>query len=130
MEHITKMGGIGALFKFLPGMGRMREKAVAQATSFAGGAQVIRRQLAIISSMTPWERLNPEILNASRKRRIAGGSGTSVPAINRLLKQYEQMTKAVKQIGKPGLKKFLPQGFNKFFSVISSNKRRTKAVWP
>jgi signal recognition particle subunit SRP54 len=64
------------------------------------------RQEAIISSMTPRERRHAKLINASRKRRIAGGSGTTVQDVNRVLKQHKQMTvmmKKVKKLGKKGL---------------------------
>ncbi|MCX7344077.1 MAG: signal recognition particle protein, partial [Proteobacteria bacterium] len=67
------------------------------------------RQLAIIRSMTKLERRNPNVLNGSRRKRIANGSGVLVMDVNRLLKQFEQMQKMFKQMGKKG---FLRQGLN------------------
>jgi signal recognition particle subunit SRP54 len=68
---------------------------------------MINRTIAIIDSMTPLERARPEIIKASRKRRIAAGSGVSVQEVNRLLSQHEQMQKMVKMMGKGGLQKML-----------------------
>jgi len=71
---------------------------------------VIRRQEAIISSMTPVERRRPQIIQASRKRRIAAGSGTSVPDVNKLLKQHATMVKMMKKVGKMGKKGLMRHG--------------------
>ena len=78
--------------------------------------KTIARQEAVILSMTPAERRNSKILNASRRRRIAAGSGTSVQEVNRLLKQYQQMNAMMKKVGKMGKKGMaraggLPPGF-------------------
>ncbi|MGA3306062.1 MAG: signal recognition particle protein, partial [Stellaceae bacterium] len=70
----------------------------------------IKRQEAIISSMTKAERRNPKLLDASRRRRIATGSGTSVPEINRLLKQYQDMAQMMKRMSKLGQKGFMRHG--------------------
>ena len=72
--------------------------------------RLIARQLAILSSMTPKERRNPQILHASRKRRIAAGSGTAVPEVNKLLKQYQQMQTMMKRVKKMGHKQFMARG--------------------
>ena len=75
--------------------------------------KMLKRQEAIISSMTPKERRNPDLINASRKKRIASGSGTSVPEVNRVLKQWKQMSvmmKKVKKLGKTGLMRAGLQG--------------------
>ncbi len=78
--------------------------------------KTVARQEAVILSMTPAERRNSKILNASRRRRIAAGSGTSVQEVNRLLKQYQQMNAMMKKVGKMGKKGMaraggLPPGF-------------------
>jgi len=86
----------------LPGIGKLK-KQLNEANIDEG---IIKRQEAIIGSMTKGERRNPKLLNASRRRRIASGSGTSVPEINRLLKQYQDMadiTKKMKKLGHKGL---------------------------
>ncbi|MBQ5320793.1 MAG: signal recognition particle protein [Oscillospiraceae bacterium] len=105
MQQIKKMGSVKDLIKMLPGAGKIDENAVDE------------RQLyvteAIILSMTKKEREKPAIINPSRKKRIAAGSGTTVTDVNRLLKQYEQMSKMFKQMnGKKGkMGRFNPSMF-------------------
>ncbi len=100
-RQMRKMGGMGAILGMMPGMGKMK-KAVDQ----AGGLddKEIVHQEAIISSMTKKERRAPKILNASRKKRIAKGSGTSVQEINKLIKAHRQMADMMKKMGKGGMK--------------------------
>ena len=100
MQQLEKMGGIGALMDKLPG-GMAAAAAKAQ-TPFA--AKEVRRQIAIINSMTEKERRNPDLLDGSRKRRIANGSGLQVQDVNRLLKQFLQMQKVMKQFTKGGVR--------------------------
>ncbi len=90
-EMLKKMGGAGALMSMLPGAGKLklREEDVDE--------KKLERIKAIILSMTKRERENPQIINSSRKKRIAAGSGTSVQDINQLLKQYEQTKQLMKQ---------------------------------
>ncbi len=94
MRQIKKMGSIRSLIEMMPGAGKIDE------------SQIDERQLprteAMILSMTPAEREKPALINPSRKRRIAAGSGTRVEDVNRLLKQYEQMQKLMKQMGFTG----------------------------
>lgn len=96
LQKVHKMGGISNIMKLLPGMGKM--KAHLSKTPVADDAIV--RQSAIIDSMTKKERATPKILHASRKRRVARGSGTSVNDVNKLLKQFQMMTKMLKKMGK------------------------------
>lgn len=93
LEQLQRMGGIGALLDKLPG-------AVARkgAVSADQGDRDLRRQIAIINSMTPRERRNPAIIDGSRRRRIAGGSGVQVQDVNRLLKQFLQMQRVMKSM--------------------------------
>ncbi|CAK9039314.1 Signal recognition particle protein (Fifty-four homolog) [Durusdinium trenchii] len=100
-RQMRKMGGMGAILGMMPGMGKMK-KMVDQ----AGGLddKEIVRQEAIISSMTKKERSSPKLLNASRKKRIAAGSGTSVQEINKLIKAHRQMADMMKKMGKGGMK--------------------------
>ncbi len=100
-KQMRNMGGMGAILGMMPGMGKMK-KMVDQ----AGGLddKEIIHQEAIISSMTKKERKNPKLLNASRKKRIAAGSGTSVQAINKLIKAHRQMADMMKKMGKGGMK--------------------------
>ena len=102
LRQIRRMGGMGGMLKLLPGIGKIK-KQLDEANIDEG---IIKRQEAIISSMTKGERRNPKLLNGSRRRRIASGSGTSVQEINRLLKQYQDMadiTKKMKKLGPKGL---------------------------
>jgi signal recognition particle subunit SRP54 len=106
---MKRMGGMDGLMGLLPGVGKVK-KQLAQANI---DDAMLGRQLAIIQSMTAKERRNPKVLNASRRRRIAAGSGTSIQEVNRLLKQFQQMSAMVKKLGKAGAKgllRGLPQG--------------------
>lgn len=96
LRNLKKMGPLKQVMEMMPGMGKMMP---AGGPSEAQERQ-LRRMEACIDSMTPKERRHPQILNASRKRRIARGSGTSVEEINRLLRQYGQMRKLMKRLGK------------------------------
>ena len=99
MRQIRKMGPISNLLAMIPGMGKMAKEIDHEATD-----QQLRHIEAIISSMTLEERRNPRIINASRKRRVARGSGTTVQEINELLSQFRQMQRMMKQLqsGKRG----------------------------
>ncbi len=104
MLQMKKMGGLGALLDKLP----------AQLAQAAQGSQVsektIGRTIGIIDSMTVEERIKPEMIKASRKRRIAAGAGVSVQEVNRLLAQFEQMQKMMKMVKKGGLQKLMRGG--------------------
>jgi signal recognition particle subunit SRP54 len=104
MRQMQKMGPMGQLMSMIPGMGGMAGEA--QAAVDRGD---LRRVEAIILSMTPQERRDPTILNASRRRRIATGSGTSLPDVNRLVKQFGEMQKLMKQLSGAGGKR-IPAG--------------------
>src|SRR5215216_585411 len=95
LAQMDKIGGMGGVMGMLPGMGKMK----AQIEQAGLGDGMIRRQRAIIESMTPKERKNPDLLKASRKKRIAAGSGTKVEEINRLLKMHRQMSDMMKSMG-------------------------------
>ncbi len=111
---MKKMGGLGGIMGMMPGMGKLKDKV---AEAGVDDKTFIRLE-AIISSMTKWERKNPDQIKASRKKRIAAGSGTLVQDVNRLLKQHKQMKTMMKKMGKmdkksmmrSGLGKFLPKG--------------------
>ncbi len=103
--QMERMGGLGAVLDKLPRMGSLPQGAREQV-----GNQDTRRMVAIINSMTPAERVSPDIIRGSRKRRIAVGSGTQVQDVNRLLKQFLQMQKMMKRMGKGGLAKALKRG--------------------
>ena len=96
LQQMQKMGGMGGLMGLLPGVGKMK-KQMAAANLDDG---MLNKQLAIISSMTKQERRKPDILKASRKKRIAAGSGSDVAEVNRLLKMHRQMADMMKMVGK------------------------------
>ncbi|MCZ6536382.1 MAG: signal recognition particle protein [Gammaproteobacteria bacterium] len=98
LEQMLDMGGLGALLEKLPG-----GRGLPQGLAGDADPGMIRRQIAIIDSMTPAERRFPKTINGSRRRRIAAGSGTEVQAVNRLLKQQLQMQKMMKRIKKGGM---------------------------
>ena len=100
IDQMRRMGGMEGLLGMLPGVGRVKKQLADANVDLA----VLDRNQAIIGSMTPAERRNPKLLNGSRKRRIAGGSGTSVQDVNRLLKQVKQMNVMMKRAGKLGEK--------------------------
>ena len=102
LQQMRSMGGAASLMDKLPGMGE-----IPQAVKDQVNDKETRRLEAIISSMTPHERHTPEIIKGSRKRRIAAGSGTQVQDVNRLLKQFVQMQRMMKQVSKGGMAKML-----------------------
>ena len=93
LEQLQKMGGVGALLDKLPGA--MTKKGAVSADQ---GDRELRRQIAIINSMTPRERRSPGLIDGSRRRRIAGGSGVQVQDVNRLLKQFQEMQRVMKSM--------------------------------
>ena len=118
LDQMANMGGMGSMLKMLPGM-KLPQEALAQVDD-----KPMKRMRAIIYSMTPKERQRPSIINGSRKRRIAAGSGTSVQQVNQLLKQFSQMQKMMRRMrggkgkrlmaqmaGKLGLPGGFPGGF-------------------
>jgi signal recognition particle subunit SRP54 len=100
IQQMRKMGGLSALMDKLPGAGQMAMPAGADDKS-------VNRLEGIINSMTPLERRKPDIIKASRKRRIAAGAGVQVQEVNKLLKQFEQAQKMMKMMGKGGLSKMM-----------------------
>jgi signal recognition particle subunit SRP54 len=101
MRQIKKMGGLGGVMSLMPGVGKIKQAMVSGAMP---DDSVVKKQEAIILAMTKAERAKPTILNASRRRRIAIGSGTQVQDVNRLIKQYQQMETMMKQMKKMGAK--------------------------
>ncbi|MEW5986459.1 MAG: signal recognition particle protein [Chloroflexota bacterium] len=93
MQQMRKMGPIAQLLEMIPGMGKM-----AKGMDLSGAEQELKRVEAIIRSMTLGERRNPKIIKASRKRRIATGSGTTVQEVNALLRQFQEMQTMMKQL--------------------------------
>jgi signal recognition particle subunit SRP54 len=100
LSSLKKMGPLGQVMEMMPGMGNMLPKGGVT----EGQERQLKRFESCIDSMTPRERRHPQLLNGSRKRRIAKGSGTSVEEINRLLRQYGQMRKLMKRLGKADAK--------------------------
>ena len=95
LAQIEKLGGMGGIMGMLPGIAKMKD----QLASANLDDKFVKRQRAIISSMTPVERRNPDVLKASRKKRIASGAGVNVEQVNRLLKQHRQMADMMKMMG-------------------------------
>ena len=95
LKQLQKMGGMGGVMNMLPGMGKIKK----QVEGMDLDNKLLKRQMAIISSMTPYERRNPKTMDAKRKKRVAAGSGTKVEEINRLLKMHIQMAGMMKQMG-------------------------------
>ncbi|WP_135467925.1 signal recognition particle protein [Crenalkalicoccus roseus] len=106
LRQITKMGSLSGILGMLPGIGRMKQQ-IEEANL---DQTMLKRQAAIIGSMTPAERRRPEIIKASRKRRIAAGSGTTVQEVNRLLKQFDDMSTMMKRMNKMGQKGLMRGG--------------------
>ncbi|PHP28526.1 signal recognition particle protein [Limimaricola cinnabarinus] len=106
LEQMLKMGGMESLMGMLPGMGKMAK----QASSAGFDDKMLKRQIALINSMTKRERANPDLLQASRKKRIAKGAGLEVSELNKLLKQQRQMADMMKKMGKGGMLKQAMKG--------------------
>jgi len=98
LDQMKKIGGISGMLGMLPGVAKMKNQ-IAAANLDDG---ILKRQTAIIDSMTPKERKNPDLLKASRKKRIAAGSGTKVEEVNKLLKMHRQMADTMKAMNKGG----------------------------
>jgi signal recognition particle subunit SRP54 len=106
LRQIKKMGGLDGLMGMLPGVQQLKDKMADAKLE----PTLLKRQEAIILSMTPAERRDPRVIHASRKRRIASGSGTEVHEVNKLLKQHLQMQTMMKRVQKIGHKGMLRQG--------------------
>ncbi len=100
LRQLLKMGGLSGLMGMLPGVPKIQQQM--KHANIDDG--MVKRQLAILSSMTPKERKRPEIIKASRKQRIAKGSGTTVQEINKLLKQHQEASRMMKKVSKLGKK--------------------------
>jgi signal recognition particle subunit SRP54 len=101
LQQVQKMGGLGGIMGLLPGMNK---KMQAQAAAAGMDDGLVKKQVAIISSMTRQERKKPELIKASRRKRIAAGAGVGVPEVNKLLKMHRQMADMMKKVGKKGPK--------------------------
>ena len=106
MRQMRKMGGMSGIMGMLPGVAKAKNQ-LANANVDDG---MLARQEAIILSMTPTERRRPEIIKASRKRRIATGSGTTVQDVNRVMKQFQEMSRMIKRVNKMGPKGMMRGG--------------------
>ena len=106
LRQMRRMGGLSGLMGMLPGVGKIKS----QMKDANIDDRMLKRQEAIIQSMTPQERRNPKMLHARRKLRIANGSGTTVQDVNRLLKQHQQMQDMMKRVQKMGKKGMLRGG--------------------
>ncbi|KFB08632.1 signal recognition particle protein [Nitratireductor basaltis] len=106
LAQMQKMGGMGGIMGMMPGMGKMKDQMAAAGLD----DKMFGRQIAIIQSMTPKERSNPELLKHSRKKRIAAGSGTDAAQINKLLKMHRQMADMMKAMGGKGKKGGMMRG--------------------
>jgi signal recognition particle subunit SRP54 len=108
LRQLRRMGGMSSMLGMLPGIGKIKKQIDAANID----ETIIKRQEAIIGSMTKAERRNPNLLNGSRRRRIATGSGTSVQEINRLMKQYQDMSGMMKRMKKLGQKGMMRHGLS------------------
>jgi signal recognition particle subunit SRP54 len=106
LAQLQRMGGMAAVLDKLPA----QLQANAAKAAGAVNPQAIKRQIGIIDSMTPRERRRPDMIDGSRKRRIATGAGVQLPEVNRLLKQYDQMQKTMKRMAKGGMLKNMMRG--------------------
>ena len=108
LRQLRRMGGMSSMLGMLPGIGKIKKQIDAANID----ETVIKRQEAIIGSMTKAERRNPNLLNGARRRRIAAGSGTTVPDVNRLMKQYQDMSGMMKRMKKLGQKGMMRHGLS------------------
>ncbi len=106
LKQITKMGSLSGILGMLPGIAKVK----AQLKDANLDTTILKRQAAIISSMTVKERRTPDVIKASRKKRIAAGSGTSVQEVNKLLKQFDDMSTMMKRMNKLGQKGLMRHG--------------------
>ena len=116
LRQITKMGSLSSILGMLPGGGKLQ----AQMGDAKIDPKMLGRQAAIISSMTPKERRVPDVIKASRKKRIAAGAGVQVQDVNRLLKQFDDMSAMMKRMNKLGQKGLMRQGLS---ALMPGNRR-------
>ncbi|MBV8913002.1 MAG: signal recognition particle protein [Acetobacteraceae bacterium] len=120
LKQITKMGSLSGILGMLPGVAKIKS----QIEDAKLDTTVLKRQAAIISSMTKQERKTPDVVKASRKRRIATGSGTTVQEVNRLLKQFDDMSTMMKRMNKLGQKGLMRQGMGALMPKHMQQGRR------
>ena len=116
LQQMRKMGGLSGLMEMLPGVGKIKEQMAKSNVD----ERLLGQQEAIISSMTKKERAQPKVIHASRKRRIAAGSGTTVQDVNKLLKQFQTMSKVMKRMTKMGKKGMMRQGLEGLMPGMSN----------
>jgi signal recognition particle subunit SRP54 len=119
LKQINKMGSLSSIIGMLPGAGKIRAQ-LEKAGQGDLDKTMLKRQAAIIGSMTGKERRAPDIIKASRKKRIAAGSGTSVQEVNRLLKQFDEMSGMMKRMTKLGQKGLMRHGLS---ALMPGNRR-------
>ena len=117
MEQMAGMGGMAGLLEKLPGMGQVPDAVKAQV-----GDREVRRLIAIVNSMTPQERAFPAIIKGTRKRRIAAGSGTQVQEVNKLLKQFDDMSAMMKRMNKLGQKGMMRGGLSALMPGLGNRR--------
>jgi signal recognition particle subunit SRP54 len=122
LRQIGKMGSLSGMLDMLPGMGKVKQQLAGADLD----TKVFKRQAAIIGSMTIKERRQPDIIKANRKKRIAAGSGTTVQEVNRLLKQFDEMSAMMKKMGKLGQKGLMRHGLGALMpkGMSGQNNRR------
>jgi signal recognition particle subunit SRP54 len=120
LKQISKMGSLSGILGMLPGVGKLK----AQIEDAKLDTTILKRQAAIIGSMTKRERKTPDVIKASRKKRIAAGSGTTVQDVNRLLKQFDDMSTMMKRMNKLGQKGLMRQGIGALMPKHMQQGRR------
>ena len=124
LEQMMKMGGMESIMGMMPGASKMAK----QASEAGMDDKVFKRQIALINSMTKKERANPQILQASRKKRVAIGSGMEVSELNKLLKMHRQMSDVMKKMGRGGMLKQAMRGmFGKGADIENFNPKNMDA---
>ena len=116
LKQINKMGSISSILGMLPGAAKLTQQIGEQNID----QKLLKRQAAIISSMTPQERRVPDIIKANRKKRIAAGSGTTVQDVNKLLMQFDEMQSMMKRMNKLGQNVLMRHGLS---ALLPANRR-------
>jgi len=106
LKQMKKLGGMKGLLGMLPGVGKIKDQLGAAGLD----DKILTRQEAIIQSMTKIERAEPDVINGSRRKRIAAGAGVEVSEVNKLLKMHRQMADMMKKMGKGGRMPAMPGG--------------------
>jgi signal recognition particle subunit SRP54 len=120
LNQMKKLGGMKGVLGMLPGVGKIKDQLDAAGLD----DKILTRQEAIIQSMTKKERLDPDLINGSRRKRIAAGAGVDVSEVNKLLKMHRQMSDMMKKLGKGGRMPQLPPGMGGFGGMPPGFPRR------